>query len=180
MFRKAIIAAAPIANAGPLASALIEAAAQYPEVDSLELDAVEKAEIAAKDRMLAACGSREIFRPTQGKEDMKARTLLLTIALVALSSQAYARGMLCGEFARHNLVSSDPGSKYNLACNWRDWGRATSAQVGAMVIWCSGHHHHVGKIVGPCNGNMCLVRSGNDDGAIRTRVRSVAGAVFRI
>ena len=120
------------------------------------------------------------FRTTQGKEDMKACTLLLTIALFALSSQAYARGQLCGDFARHNLVSSDPGSKYNLACNWRDWGRATSAQVGAMVIWCSGHHHHVGKIVGPCNGNMCLVRSGNDDGAIRTRVRSVAGAVFRI
>src|ERR1039458_4577244 len=89
----------PVAHAGPLASALIEAAAQYPEVDLLDLDAVEKAEIAAKDRMLAACGSREIFRPTQGKEDMKARTLLLTIALVALSSQAYARGMLCGEFA---------------------------------------------------------------------------------
>src|SRR5664279_938603 len=70
----------------------------------------------------------------QGKEDMKARTLLLTIALVALSSQAYARGMLCGEFARHNLVSSDPGSKYNLACNWRDWGRASSAQVGDLVF----------------------------------------------
>ena len=66
----------PVAHAGPLASALIEAAAQYPEVDLLDLDAVEKAEIAAKDRMLAACGSREIFRPTQGKEDMKARTLL--------------------------------------------------------------------------------------------------------
>ena len=94
----------PVANAGPLASALIEAAAQYPEVDSLDLDAVEKAEIAAKDRMLAACGSREIFRPTKGKEDMKARTLLLTIALVALSSQAMPCGMLCGEFARHTTL----------------------------------------------------------------------------
>ena len=111
---------------------------------------------------------------------MKACTVLLTIALVALSSQAYARGKWCGNYARHNLVSSDPGSKYNLACNWRDWGRATSAQVGAMVIWCSRHHSHVSKIVGACNGNMCLVMSGNDGGAVRTRVRSVAGAIFRI
>ena len=111
---------------------------------------------------------------------MKVWTVFLTIALVALSSQAYARGKWCGNYARHNLVDSDPGQKFNLACNWRAWGRATTAQVGAMVIWCSGRHRHVGKIVGPCNGNMCLVMSGNDGGAIRTRLRSVAGAVFRI
>ena len=111
---------------------------------------------------------------------MKAHPILLTVVLVGLSSEAVARSQWCGQFARHNLVDSDPGSKYNLACNWRDWGRATSAQVGAMVIWCSRHHRHVGKIVGPCNGNMCLVKSGNDNGAVRTRMRSVAGAVFRI
>ena len=111
---------------------------------------------------------------------MKACTVLLTIALVALSSQANARGKWCGHYARHNLVSSDPGNNYNLACNWRNWGQAASAQVGAMVIWCSGHHRHVGKIVGACNGNMCLVISGNDGGSVRTRMRSVAGAVFRI
>ena len=111
---------------------------------------------------------------------MKVHPILLTVVLVGLSSGAYARSQWCGQFARHNLVDSDPGSKYNLACNWRDWGRATSAQVGAMVIWCSRHHRHVGKIVGPCNGNICLVKSGNDNGAVRTRMRSVAGAVFRM
>jgi len=111
---------------------------------------------------------------------MKMRIALLVVALLACSSQAYARGKWCGHYARHNLVSSDPGSNYNLACNWRNWGQATSAQVGAMVVWCSGRHHHVGKIVGACNGNMCLVMSGNDGGAIRTRMRSVTGAVFRI
>ena len=111
---------------------------------------------------------------------MKTPAILLIIASVALSSEAYARSGWCGNFARHNLVNSDPGSAYNLACNWRNWGRATSAQVGAMVIWCSRGHRHVGKIVGPCNGNMCLVKSGNDGGAVRTRMRSVAGAVFRI
>jgi hypothetical protein len=45
---KSIALTFPVANAGPLASALIEAAAQYPEVDLLDLDAVEKAEIAAR------------------------------------------------------------------------------------------------------------------------------------
>ena len=111
---------------------------------------------------------------------MKASTLVLSIALVALSSEAFARTGWCGNFARHNLVAADPGSKYNLACNWKNWGRPASAQVGAMVIWCSARHRHVGKIVGPCNGNMCMVKSGNDNGAVRTRMRSVAGAVFRI
>ena len=111
---------------------------------------------------------------------MKLRTVLLAVALAGLSSQTEARSGWCGNFARHNLVNSDPGSKFNLACNWRNWGRPASAQVGAMVIWCSSGHRHVGKIVGPCEGNKCLVRSGNDGGAVRTRMRSVAGAVFRI
>jgi hypothetical protein len=110
----------------------------------------------------------------------KAYLVLMTVAFVGLASEASARSSWCGQFARHNLVNSDPGSKYNLACNWKNWGRPTTAQVGAMVIWCSQRHRHVGKIVGPCNGNMCLVKSGNDGGAVRTRMRSVAGAVFRI
>ena len=111
---------------------------------------------------------------------MKFHTVILSIVLAGISSEALARSGWCGQYARQNLVQADPGSKFNLACNWRDWGRATSAQVGAMVIWCSSGHRHVGKIVGPCNGTMCLVKSGNDNGAVRTRVRSVAGAVFRI
>jgi hypothetical protein len=111
---------------------------------------------------------------------MKPSVVLLAVAFVGVSAAADARSGWCGQFARHNLVNSDPGSRYNLACNWRNWGRATSAQVGAMVIWCSPGHRHVGKIVGPCVGNKCLVKSGNDNGAVRTRMRSVAGAVFRI
>jgi hypothetical protein len=107
-------------------------------------------------------------------------SLIISAALVGISSQALAASGWCGNYARHNLVSADPGNKYNLACNWRNWGQATTPQVGAMVVWCSSGHRHVGKIVGPCNGSMCLVRSGNDNGAVRTRVRSVAGAVFRI
>jgi hypothetical protein len=111
---------------------------------------------------------------------MKPSVILLTIGLVGLSSAADARTGWCGQYARQNLVASDPGTQYNLACNWRNWGRPTSAQVGAMVIWCSSKHRHVGKIVGPCVGDKCLVKSGNDGGAVRTRMRSVAGATFRI
>ena len=60
----------------------------------------------------------------------KAYLVLLTVAFVGLASEAVARSSWCGQFARHNLVNSDPGSKYNLACNWKNWGRPTSPQVG--------------------------------------------------
>jgi hypothetical protein len=137
---------------------------------------------ALRARLLSAI--RASRRPARilfdGDICMKVSSVVLGIALVALSSEAFARTGWCGNFARHNLVASDPGTKYNLACNWKNWGRPTTAQPGAMVIWCSPRHRHVGKIVGPCNGQMCLVKSGNDGGAVRTRMRSVAGAVFRI
>ena len=52
----------------------------------------------------------------------------------------------------------------------------TSPQVGAVVVW----RHHVGEIVGHASNGQWIVRSGNDGGAVRTRARSVAGAIFRI
>jgi hypothetical protein len=68
------------------------------------------------------------------------------------------------------------GPEMNLAWNWSRWGRASSPQVGAVVVW----RHHVGEIVGRAANGRWLVRSGNDGGAVRTRARSVAGAVFRM
>lgn len=108
------------------------------------------------------------------------RILLATVAVGLLTGAAEARSRWCGDYARHHLVNADPGTSYNLACNWRHYGSATYAQLGAIVVWCNGRHHHVGKITGPCNGSLCMVTSGNDGGAVRSRVRSVAGAVFRI
>lgn len=61
---------------------------------------------------------------------------------------------------------------YNLAANWAHWGRATEAHVGAVVVW----PHHVGRIVGGSPGHW-EVNSGNDGHRVRTRVRSVAGAI---
>ena len=68
------------------------------------------------------------------------------------------------------------GPAFNVAWNWRNYGRATSPQVGAVVVW----RHHVGEIVGQASNGQWIVRSGNDGGAVRTRARSVAGAIFRI
>ncbi len=77
----------------------------------------------------------------------------------------------CGWEMRH-LVSSDPGSEFNLARNWSHWGRPGPAGVGAVVVW----PHHVGKIVGQENGEW-IIESGNDGHALRTRPRSIAGAI---
>lgn len=68
------------------------------------------------------------------------------------------------------------GPHLNVAWNWSKWGRPSGPQVGAVVVW----RHHVGEIVGRAENGRWLVRSGNDGGAVRTRARSVAGAVFRV
>ena len=69
------------------------------------------------------------------------------------------------------------GPHLNVAWNWRNWGRpAGGPRVGAVVVW----RGHVGEIVGRASNGQWLVRSGNDGGKVRTRARSVAGAVFRV
>jgi len=77
----------------------------------------------------------------------------------------------CGWEMRH-LVSEDPGPAFNLARNWAHWGQGGPAGVGAVVVW----PHHVGRIVGRAEG-MWVVESGNDGHQIRTRPRSIAGAI---
>lgn len=77
----------------------------------------------------------------------------------------------CGWEMRH-LVGSDPGAQYNLARNWAHWGHSGPAGVGAVVVW----PHHVGKIVGREDGEW-VIQSGNDGHRMRTRPRSIAGAI---
>lgn len=77
----------------------------------------------------------------------------------------------CGWEMRH-LVSGDPGPSYNLARNWAHWGHAGPAGVGAVVVW----PHHVGKIVGREDGRW-VIESGNDGHRLRTRARSISGAI---
>jgi hypothetical protein len=71
------------------------------------------------------------------------------------------------------LVGTDPGPQYNLARSWAHYGtNAGGPSVGTIVVWS----HHVGKIVGRENGQW-IVESGNDGHAVRTRPRSLAGAI---
>jgi len=79
----------------------------------------------------------------------------------------------CGWWMR---TQKGGGPEYNLAANWRHWGRPSGPRVGAVVVWA----HHVGMITGRTAGGEWIVKSGNDGGAVRERPRSVAGAVFRV
>lgn len=79
----------------------------------------------------------------------------------------------CGWWMRTQLGG---GPEYNLAANWRRYGRASGPQVGAVVVWS----HHVGIITGRARNGQWIVKSGNDGGRVRERARSVAGAVFRV
>jgi hypothetical protein len=77
----------------------------------------------------------------------------------------------CG-WEMRQLVSGDPGPAYNLARNWAHWGHAGPAGIGAVVVW----PHHVGKIVGQADGEW-VIESGNDGHRLRTRPRSIGGAI---
>ena len=76
----------------------------------------------------------------------------------------------CG-WEMRRLVGNDPGPSFNLAPNWARWGRPGPA--GSAPLSSA---QHVGKIAGRENGQW-LVESGNDGHAVRTRPRSVAGAI---
>lgn len=76
----------------------------------------------------------------------------------------------CGWYMRRLLGVADPS--YNLARNWAHWGHGGAPGVGAVVVWA----HHVGKIVGR-EGGQWIIQSGNDGHAVRTRPRSIAGAI---
>jgi hypothetical protein len=81
-------------------------------------------------------------------------------------------GAWCGWYMR-SQVGSDPGPNYNLARSWAQYGlNAGGPSVGTIVVW----RHHVGKIVGQEKGQW-IVQSGNDGHAVRTRPRSLAGAI---
>jgi len=78
----------------------------------------------------------------------------------------------CGWFMR-GQVGNDPGPSFNLARSWAHYGsNAGGPSVGVIVVW----RHHVGKIVGHENGQW-IIQSGNDGRAVRTRPRSIAGAI---
>lgn len=81
----------------------------------------------------------------------------------------------CGWWMRHYLGVAD--RSYNLARNWAHYGmRANGPGIGTIVVW----RGHVGIITGRTQTGW-VVKSGNDDHAVRERERSLRGAIaFRL
>ena len=79
-------------------------------------------------------------------------------------------GRWCGWWMRTQFGG---GVQFNRARTWATRGRPTHARVGAIVVW----PHHVGVITGRAADGRWIVTSGNDGGRVRTRPRSVKGAI---
>lgn len=126
----------------------------------------------ARTRVLASRGESEYRAERYARPAHTARDAYASSAPDAYGGRYGRRpAAWCGWQMRH-LVSSDPGPSFNLARNWAGWGHAGPVGVGAVVVW----PHHVGKIVGQ-EGGMWVIESGNDGHALRTRPRSIAGAI---
>ena len=122
--------------------------------------------------------TKKAKRPSYAASTRAARAARTARAQSESYSARYSAGprprAWCGWWMR---TQRGGGPHLNVAWNWSKWGRpAGGPQVGAVVVW----RHHVGEIVGRAENGKWLVRSGNDGGAVRTRARSVAGAVFRV
>lgn len=110
-------------------------------------------------------------------------SLIILLALIAAAGArpAGCPSAWCGCWMRHQMPV-DPGPQFNLAQRWANYGTdAAGPTVGAIVVWAYDRiHGHVGRIVGK-SGNCWLVQSGNDGHQVRTRCRSIAGAIaFRM
>ena len=78
----------------------------------------------------------------------------------------------CGSYMSKYLGKSDP--RLSLARQWaREGSSAGGPDIGVVVVW----PHHVGVITGRAPNGEWIIHSGNDGGAVRTRARSVAGAI---
>lgn len=79
----------------------------------------------------------------------------------------------CGWWMR---TQKGGGPKFNVAWNWRHYGRPTGPRIGAVVVW----RHHVAMITGRTADGRWITTGGNESGRVRTRARSLKGAIFRI
>jgi hypothetical protein len=78
----------------------------------------------------------------------------------------------CGTYMSRYFGKSDP--RLALARQWaREGWNAGGPGLGVVVVWA----HHVGVITGRTPDGQWIVHSGNDGGAVRTRPRSIAGAI---
>jgi hypothetical protein len=78
----------------------------------------------------------------------------------------------CGAYMSRYFGKLD--RRLTLARAWVNEGsNAGGPGVGVVVVW----RHHVGVITGQAPNGRWIIHSGNDGGAVRTRPRSVAGAI---
>lgn len=77
----------------------------------------------------------------------------------------------CGWQARQWLGG---GPELNVAKNWAKWGTHSPGPcVGCVVVW----PHHVGVLTGQDENGNWIVKSGNDNHAVRERARSLKGVI---
>lgn len=96
-------------------------------------------------------------------------SVLFTVPSIA---EARSRGLpWCGIYLGKHL--GKPDRKLWIARNWAHVGSPASPGAGVVVVW----RHHVGIIVGRAANGQYIVHSGNDSGSVRTRPRSIAGAI---
>jgi len=111
--------------------------------------------------------------PAEAAEGKSSRTGKVTRTTGGRYSVGPKPARWCGWWMR---TQKGGGPELNLARNWASWGRSSGPRVGAVVVWS----HHVGMITGRAADGNWIVKSGNDDGRVRERPRSVKGAVFRV
>lgn len=123
----------------------------------------------------------------------KFATAFAVLGAAVISHPAHARGHhhyrhYSHHYSHHRYVGGRPSAwcgwqmrqwmgvadaAYNLARNWAHWGSPTSPHAGAVVVY----PHHVAKITGECSNGGCIMTSGNDGHAVRTRWRKLAGNI---
>lgn len=91
--------------------------------------------------------------------------------MISTARPSDCRGIAwCGCWLRHHLGLTD--RRLNLARNWARQGQPASPALGVIVVW----PHHVGIITGGGPGAW-IITSGNDGHAVRSRPRSLSGAI---
>ena len=114
-----------------------------------------------------------LFRRVRAPLGVVVFLALFAAAVPANASYGPKPAKWCGWQMRQE-VGQDPGRAYNLAINWKNYGRpADGPSVGVIVVW----PHHVGKIVGRDGRGQWIIRSGNDGNALRERARSLSKVV---
>jgi len=114
-----------------------------------------------------------MFKPTA------IATAMLRIFTVDANAQSHHRQHY-GRRARTwcgNYMSSYFGKSDRRLALAREWARegynAGGPGIGVVVVW----RHNVGVITGQTPDGQWIIHSGNDGGAVRTRPRSLAGAI---